>query len=360
MAERHSDSELVARTRNGDQAAFGELVARYREVVVGVAFHRLGRFEEARDVAQEAFVKAYVNLPRLRRPEAFGSWLYQIADFTVLQALRRTRPEVSLPDEGTEPLPEPPAEESDLAHEVREALETLDEPTRLAVILHYVSGYSHAEVARFLGATPGAIRTRVSRARSRLREEMGRTMGQHLRDNAKQLDFNETFLAGVVAAMRAFGPPTAPKIQGKKADWTEMWVEKLQAKLRANPQDACSWHMMIGRNSYVGGVLFLSEVEEEVEYLVKGAPILRALSTPKRIRLLARLAMNSAPAEELGDVEADLALLQETKLVKRSEDGHCTASELGRMVALGVVAELGTMVWGAERAERGEEGVAEM
>jgi len=176
MAERHSDGELVARALAGDQGAFGELVARYRDAVFGVAFHRIGNFENARDVAQDAFLKAYANLPKLRKPESFASWLYHIADLTALEVVRRPRQEVPLPaDEtalgSTESYPSV-AEEADLAQQVREALATLNEPTRLAVILHYVNGYSHAEVASFLDTTPGAVRTRVSRAKKRLREEV--------------------------------------------------------------------------------------------------------------------------------------------------------------------------------------------
>jgi type II secretory ATPase GspE/PulE/Tfp pilus assembly ATPase PilB-like protein len=67
---------------------------------------------------------------------------------------------------------------------VREALETLPEATRLAVILHYVNGYSHAEVAQFLGTTEGAVKTRVSRGRARLREELAEMVGERLKSES--------------------------------------------------------------------------------------------------------------------------------------------------------------------------------
>jgi RNA polymerase sigma-70 factor (ECF subfamily) len=172
MAEGQSDSDLVVRTLEGDQQAFGVLVARYRRAVVGVAFHRTGSFEEARDIAQETFLKAYLNLPKLRKPDSFASWLYHIADLTALSIARRPRREVPLPSDEALISPAPEAQASELTQQVREALATLDEPTRLAVVLHYIDGYSHAEVAHFLGTTAGAVRTRVSRAKSRLREEI--------------------------------------------------------------------------------------------------------------------------------------------------------------------------------------------
>jgi RNA polymerase sigma factor (sigma-70 family) len=165
------DAELVREALTGGQEAFGALVERYKDAVFGAAFHRLGNFEEARDAAQETFVKAFRNLGKLKRPGAFGNWLYRIAAGTALDAARKRRAEVSLEDIGevgeiTE------SGEDVMAGKAWAALETLPEATRLAVILHYVDGYSHAQVAQFLGATEGAVKTRVSRGRAKLREEM--------------------------------------------------------------------------------------------------------------------------------------------------------------------------------------------
>ena len=172
MADRRSDSALVAAAQAGDQAAFGELVGRYLDAVFGVAYHRLGDFEEARDAAQEAFIKAYTKLSALRSGGRFSNWLYRIADRTAISAARR-RQEVPLPLlEVQTAKSSAAADQSEIGRQVREALATLTEPTRLAVILHYVNGYSHAEVARFLGVSSGAVKTRLCRARSQLRKEM--------------------------------------------------------------------------------------------------------------------------------------------------------------------------------------------
>jgi RNA polymerase sigma-70 factor (ECF subfamily) len=176
MVEGLSDGELVAAALEGSQEAFGELVARYRDAVFGAAFHRLGRFEEARDAAQETFVKAYLHLGDLRKRESFANWLYHIADGTALDFARRPRREVALESvaEGalTDNTNGEHTEQSDLVLQVRDALSKLGESTRLAVILHYINGYSHAEVANFLGTTTGAVKTRICRAKSKLREEI--------------------------------------------------------------------------------------------------------------------------------------------------------------------------------------------
>ncbi|MFB3882216.1 MAG: sigma-70 family RNA polymerase sigma factor [Armatimonadota bacterium] len=213
MPTRGADAQLVTATLGGDQAAFGELVARYKDAVFGVAFHRLGDFEEARDVAQEAFVKAYLNLPKLRDGAAFSHWLYRIADGTAVDALRRRRGELSLDSSdafeagtgrlqpapgGLKPAATPAAADAVVAHQVREALSQLTEADRLAVVLHYVNGYSHAEVAQFLGTTAGAVKTRVSRAKAKLREEMAEMVERKLKQDAAVFYFEATDASGRV------------------------------------------------------------------------------------------------------------------------------------------------------------------
>ncbi|MCJ7822832.1 MAG: sigma-70 family RNA polymerase sigma factor [Armatimonadetes bacterium] len=191
MAIERGDAELVKQALAGSQEAFGELVARYKDAVFGVAFHRLGDFEEARDAAQETFVKAFRNLRKLRRPEAFANWLYWMAEGTAIDAARRRRGEVSLEDAGESAVLRVPSEDR-IAEQVREALGALPEATRLAVILHYVDGYSHAEVAQFLGTTEGAVKTRVSRGRARLREEMAEMVESRLKKESAVFVFEAT------------------------------------------------------------------------------------------------------------------------------------------------------------------------
>jgi len=183
MSEPRSDAELVAKSLAGAPESFAQLVARYKDAVFGVAFHRLGDFEDARDATQDALVKGFTNLSKLREPAAFANWLYAIAEGTALDRARRRKTEVSL-DEAAHVTPHtaaPRAEDIEAARTIREALDTLPDASRLAVILHYVNGYSHSEVAQFLGTTEGAVKTRVSRAKSRLREEMAEMVEHRLK-----------------------------------------------------------------------------------------------------------------------------------------------------------------------------------
>lgn len=171
MSHPASDAELVRATLAGDGAAYATLAARYRQAAYGIALHRLGDFDRARDAAQEALVKAFTQLSSLREPAKFGPWLCRIATSTALRLRRQRKWEAIGPEAAGS------AETQDVAQiqekqEVRRALATLPEGERLAVILHYVDGYSHAEIASMTEASVSAVKSRIFRARRRLREEM--------------------------------------------------------------------------------------------------------------------------------------------------------------------------------------------
>jgi RNA polymerase sigma-70 factor (ECF subfamily) len=166
-----ADGELVQRTRDGDREAFGALVDRYRDMAYGLAYHLAGDFEAARDLPQEAFVQAYVRLGQLREPEKFAGWLRRIViNVHRMQRRRREVPTVALDDEA-QPTRES-SRPSEIEVVVREALGKLREPERLALTLHYINGYSHAEIGGFLGVRPETVKTRLARARQHLREEV--------------------------------------------------------------------------------------------------------------------------------------------------------------------------------------------
>ena len=142
-----SDEQLVALTVKGDVSAFNDLVARWEGSLYNFVYRYLGDTEEARDICQEAFVRAYSHLDGFRGQAKFSSWLYQIALNLCRSKLRRdrTRKTVSIDDlEEGNPLwaiPDdraPPAEETLLGERaiaVREALAQLPEPQRTVIIL---------------------------------------------------------------------------------------------------------------------------------------------------------------------------------------------------------------------------------
>lgn len=184
MSPAADDASLVEATLQGDQSSFAELARRYRDAAFGIAFHKLGDFESARDAAQEALVTAYVELPMLRDPSKFGHWLYRITTMAALAQLRRRRAVVSLDDiRVSEPETNSAefAERAEKARQVRDALASLPEPEQLAVILHYVNGYSHEEIGGMLGTSTSAVKSRVHRAKGKLREELHEMVEKNLK-----------------------------------------------------------------------------------------------------------------------------------------------------------------------------------
>lgn len=164
-----TDAELVQHARDGDGAAFGELLRRYQGLIYGLAYHQVGNFADAQDVAQEAFVKAFRSLSRLEQPDRFASWLKAIAANEGKMWLRGRRQIVPLEEADI-----PPADESwrrrERQAEIRHAVDSLPEKSRLMVTLHYLSGLSHREIGKSLGMPENAVAQSLHRARRRLKE----------------------------------------------------------------------------------------------------------------------------------------------------------------------------------------------
>ena len=194
---RPTDQQLVVRARQGEQKAFGELVDRYRDMVYGLGYHLTGDFEAARDLAQEAFVQAFVKLNQLREPCKFAGWLRKIA--TNVQRAQRRRRQVSTValEAASQAADAAPPSETRLM--VREALDRLRAPERLALTLAYVNGYSQAEIAGFLGVRTETVKTRLARARQHLRTEVVAMV----RDSFGENQLSETFREDVIGTVRA-------------------------------------------------------------------------------------------------------------------------------------------------------------
>jgi len=179
-----SDEELVEACRAGETSAFDVLVGRWEDKIRGAAWRVLGSEEEARDVAQEAFLKAYRGLDAFKREARFSSWLYQIALNLCRDRLRRrrTRASVSLEElEEAGPVlvePRPGAHElaiqSDLATIVRRAVEALAEEQREVVILKEYEGLTFLEIAQALDVPVSTVKTRLYRGLGQLRVRLER------------------------------------------------------------------------------------------------------------------------------------------------------------------------------------------
>ncbi|MBN1459843.1 MAG: sigma-70 family RNA polymerase sigma factor, partial [Armatimonadetes bacterium] len=202
---------------------------------------------EARDVTQEVFVKAFQGLGRLRRSAAFANWLYRIAEGTAIDAARRRRGELSL-DAAGEVVDTSHGDAHGIAQQVRDALAKLPEATRLAVILHYVNGYSHGEVAEFLGSTAGAVKTRVSRGKARLREEMAEMVEETLKRESRFFIYEaesgeDRLIQGLTVAESAWAVRRDLTKKGYRVKWvrrdTRTPEERLGDELDAIGRVAC-------------------------------------------------------------------------------------------------------------------------
>ncbi len=169
-----SDTDLIRRTLNGDSDAFGRLVDRYKEAVYGAAYARTGNFQDAQDIAQEAFILAYRRLASLHAPCRFASWLYTIVCNLCRDHFRTRRKMLPL-REGASPTLSDPADEHDrrtLHRHIQRAIAALSEIHRETVTLYYIDGYTCDEVGRFLDVPSGTVKRRLSDARKQLKKEM--------------------------------------------------------------------------------------------------------------------------------------------------------------------------------------------
>lgn len=170
-----TDARVVAAVLGGDVDAFALLVRRYRDTYARYAVRMLGSTEDADDVLQSAFVRAYRNLAKCQDPARFGAWLYQIVinecrTFGTRRGrreLRMIRDEVAL--EQTAVVGHE-AEGLALREEIQRALDELDPDQREAFVLKHVEELSYEEMAELTGAGVSALKMRVKRACDRLRE----------------------------------------------------------------------------------------------------------------------------------------------------------------------------------------------
>lgn len=167
-----SDAALVARTLDGDLGAFACLMARYRDSYGHYAFHMLGNREDAQEVMQDSFLRAYAALRRCRQPDRFGAWLFRIVVNrcrTVRRRLHRDwRFAADLP--GDVPTAGDAATSLEWREEIARALARLRPRYREAFLLRYVRGLEYREMAHLTGANEPTLRMRVKRAADRLRE----------------------------------------------------------------------------------------------------------------------------------------------------------------------------------------------
>lgn len=165
-----NDAEIVRRVHEGDSEAYSQLLQRYGNAVYALAYSHLHNFEDARDVAQEAFVAAYLRLGQLREPAKFGAWLRQITVNQCHMWQRQKRDHEPLDVTLGKPHEAEQVETRVLVHQ---ALACLSASTRLTLTLFYMHSYSMHEIAEFLEVPVSTVKSRLRNARDRLKKELG-------------------------------------------------------------------------------------------------------------------------------------------------------------------------------------------
>ena len=170
-----AETGLIEQAQNGDRNAFGELVRRHYQGVVLVVTRMCGDAGLAEDAAQEAFMRAWVNLPSYQPRGSLRNWLYRIAVNAALDVLRR-KPEETLEDEEARmmadqaPGPEMALIEKERVALLQQAMQSLPEAARSVIVLREYGSLSYQEIANVLDVPVGTVMSRLNYARNRLRE----------------------------------------------------------------------------------------------------------------------------------------------------------------------------------------------
>jgi RNA polymerase sigma-70 factor (ECF subfamily) len=168
------ENALIERAQHGDRNAFGELASRYYPGVVRVVYRLCGDTGLAEDMAQEAFLRSWVNLSSFRPQSSLRNWLYQIAVNATLDVLRR-RPDEAIEDEAVQMVPDQAAGpeatliENERVALLQQAMHALPEAARSVLVLREYGGLSYQEIASALDIPVGTVMSRLNYARNRLR-----------------------------------------------------------------------------------------------------------------------------------------------------------------------------------------------
>mgnify|MGYP001147295607 FL=1 len=180
------DADLIQRLIAGDRQAFAELVERTSGKIYSLGLKMLGNEQDAEDMLQETYIKAFKALPGFENRSSITTWLFRIAANEALMILRKRKnmlPAVDIDDDSgddVEPkeivdwccLPEGELQSGETRAELNRAIDLLSPALRMVFLLRDVEGFSGLETAAILGITEDAVKTRLVRARLKMREEL--------------------------------------------------------------------------------------------------------------------------------------------------------------------------------------------
>ena len=185
MTKVDEDLDLVLRSKKGEINAFGELVKRHQSLVINFCYKMLGNREDAEDIAQETFLRAFAAIGRFQPRARFSTWLLTIAKNLTLNLIRNERRRIQGIDEigssdetgpivehapSGNPGPDGIALQNERARYVRGALKELSDTHRTIIVLRDFEGMTYEEIAGVMGCRKGTVKSRLSRAREQLKE----------------------------------------------------------------------------------------------------------------------------------------------------------------------------------------------
>lgn len=176
----------IAQVVKGDQEAYTDIVDFYKDKVYQICYRMLGNKHEAEDVAQEAFLRAYLNIHTFKQELKFSSWLYRIATNLCIDRMRKKKPDYYLDSEvaGTDGLtlysqipsnqrtPDQDVENIELADTIQKEISKLPEKYRSVIVLRYIDELSLNEISDILDMPLGTVKTRIHRGRDALKEQL--------------------------------------------------------------------------------------------------------------------------------------------------------------------------------------------
>ncbi|MCD8509210.1 MAG: RNA polymerase sigma factor SigW [Bacillus sp. (in: Bacteria)] len=178
--------KIIIEVKKGNQQAYGEIVELYKDKVYQVAYRMIGNVHEAQDIAQEAFIRAYINLDTFDMNRKFSTWLFRIATNLAIDRIRKKKPDFHLEDQvaGTEDLtyysqfssdevlPEDQVVQLEMQEWIQDEIMMLPPKYRTAIILKYMEDLSLKEISEILNLPVATVKTRIHRGREALRKRL--------------------------------------------------------------------------------------------------------------------------------------------------------------------------------------------
>lgn len=196
-----AELKLVERSKGGDITAFEELVVVYQKQIYNLSYRMMGNEEDACDMTQEAFLKAFKSIGRFNSKSTFGTWVYRIAVNTCIDELRKRKKVKFYPivhndsPEGdgsklivdADDLPEEQMVRRETREQVQRAIDNLPKEHKVIIVLREIQGKTYKEIANVLGLNIGTVKSRISRARQSLKEELMLKGELELESNVKKV-----------------------------------------------------------------------------------------------------------------------------------------------------------------------------